>query len=153
MPEIPPDVPPAAPPPAAPAPTPVNRQEAVSLPGIFLLITGIIGILNGLASFAGGGIGRSLARFAQDQKMAEMLAKSGGGASGIISGVIVLAASALVIFGAIKMRQLQSWGLAMAASIVALLPCLGPCCCVGLPVGIWCLVILNKPEVKSAFQG
>jgi hypothetical protein len=151
-----PENPPVAPPAAAPAPppaTPVNPQEAVSLPGIFLLITGIIGVLNGLASFAGGGMGRSLARFAKDEKMAEMLAKSGGGFSGIISGVIVLAASGLVIFGAIKMRQLQSWGLAMAASIVALLPCLGPCCCVGLPVGIWCLVILNKPEVKSAFQG
>jgi hypothetical protein len=152
MPENPPADPPAAAP-APPPPTPVNPQEAVSLPGIFLLITGIIGVLNGLASFAGGGMGRSLARFAKDEKMAEMLAKSGGGFSGIISGVIVLAASGLVIFGAIKMRQLQSWGLAMAASIVALLPCLGPCCCVGLPVGIWCLVILNKPEVKSAFQG
>jgi hypothetical protein len=152
MPENPPANPPAAAP-APPPPTPVNPQEAVSLPGIFLLITGIIGVLNGLASFAGGGMGRSLARFAKDEKMAEMLAKSGGGFSGIISGVIVLAASGLVIFGAIKMRQLQSWGLAMAASIVALLPCLGPCCCVGLPVGIWCLVILNKPEVKSAFQG
>jgi hypothetical protein len=152
MPENPPAAPPAAAP-APPPPTPVNPQEAVSLPGIFLLITGIIGVLNGLASFAGGGMGRSLARFAKDERMAEMLAKSGGGLSGIISGVIVLAASGLVIFGAIKMRQLQSWGLAMAASIVALLPCLGPCCCVGLPVGIWCLVILNKPEVKSAFQG
>lgn len=136
---------------AAPAPSPVNAQEAVSLPGIFLLITGIVGVLVGFGNIFGAGASHALAQYAQDPKVAELLARSRG-MSGALGGVIVLATSAVTIFGAIKMRQLQSFGLAMAASILALLPCVGPCCCIGIPVGIWCLVVLNKPEVKSAFK-
>jgi hypothetical protein len=50
------------------------------------------------------------------------------------------------------MRKLESFGLCMTASILAMIPCLSPCCILGLPFGIWALVVLNKPEVKSAFQ-
>ncbi len=51
-----------------------------------------------------------------------------------------------------KMKKLESYGLAMAASIIAMIPCLSPCCLIGLPIGIWALVVLSKPEVKSAFH-
>lgn len=72
---------------------------------------------------------------------------------GPVGAAVALAMAALngfVLFGAIKMLRLQSRGLAMAACIVALLPC--SCCCIlGLPFGIWGLVVLNKPEVKSHF--
>jgi hypothetical protein len=44
---------------------------------------------------------------------------------------------------------IDSW--AMASSILALAPCVSPCCVVGLPIGIWSLVVLSQPEVKSAF--
>jgi hypothetical protein len=75
------------------------------------------------------------------------------GAQGPLAGAVNLLIAALngfVLFGAIKMLRLQSHGLAMAASIVAMLPC--QCCCLlGLPFGIWALVVLNKPEVKSQF--
>jgi hypothetical protein len=40
----------------------------------------------------------------------------------------------------------------MTASILALAPCISPCCLVGLPIGIWALVVLSKPEVKSSFH-
>lgn len=49
------------------------------------------------------------------------------------------------------MKQLQKWTLAVTASILAMIPCLGPCCLIGIPIGIWALVVLFKPEVKSAF--
>ena len=39
----------------------------------------------------------------------------------------------------------------MTASILAVVPCVSPCCLVGLPIGIWALVVLSKPEVKSQF--
>jgi hypothetical protein len=42
--------------------------------------------------------------------------------------------------------------LAVVMSIISMLPYLSGCCCVGLPVGIWALVVLFKPEVKSAFD-
>ena len=75
------------------------------------------------------------------------------GAQGPLAGVVNLMIAALngfVLFGAIKMMRLQSYGLVMAATIAAMLPC--QCCCLfGLPFGIWALVVLNKPEVKSHF--
>jgi hypothetical protein len=27
-----------------------------------------------------------------------------------------------------------------------------PCCFIGLPIGIWALIVLAKPEVKAAFH-
>jgi hypothetical protein len=75
------------------------------------------------------------------------------GAQGPLAGLINLVIAALngfVLFGAIKLLRLQNFGLVMAAVIVAMLPC--QCCCLlGLPFGIWALVVLNKPEVKSQF--
>jgi hypothetical protein len=60
--------------------------------------------------------------------------------------------SGLILFGGLKMQKLENYGLAMAASIVAMIPCISPCCLVGLPIGIWAVVVLSKPEVKNAFH-
>jgi len=58
---------------------------------------------------------------------------------------------ALVLFGALRMKGLRSYSLAMAGSILALLPC-SFCCWAGLPFGIWAIVTLNDPAVRAAFQ-
>ncbi|MBU8894255.1 hypothetical protein DRW03_12025 [Corallococcus sp. H22C18031201] len=58
----------------------------------------------------------------------------------------------LVFFGALKMKNLQSYGLAMTSAILACVPCCGPCGCLGLIPGIWALVVLNKNEVKACFS-
>jgi len=49
------------------------------------------------------------------------------------------------------MKELRNWTLAMVASILAMVPCIGACCLIGIPIGIWSLVVLMKPEVKAAF--
>ncbi len=68
-------------------------------------------------------------------------------------GAIVGSLIGIVIaLGAVKMKNLQSYGLAMTASILAMIPCVSPCCLLGLPFGIWALVVLGRPEVKSAFH-
>ena len=68
---------------------------------------------------------------------------------GIRIGIIV---SGFILFGALKMKRLENHGLAMATSVVAAVPCISPCCLIGLPIGIWAIVVLLKPEVKSAFH-
>ena len=73
------------------------------------------------------------------------------GPLGIINGLFALAMSILVLIGAAKMQSLRSFEFAFAAAILAMIPCLTPCCVLGLPFGIWALVVLNKPEVKSQF--
>jgi len=39
----------------------------------------------------------------------------------------------------------------VVASILAMVPCISPCCLLGIPIGIWALVVLMKPEVQQAF--
>ncbi|HSY74359.1 MAG TPA: DUF4339 domain-containing protein [Dongiaceae bacterium] len=74
------------------------------------------------------------------------------GPLGIATNFFSLAMSVLVLVGASKMQSLRSYEFAFAASIVAMVPCLTPCCILGLPFGIWALVVLCKPEVKSQFS-
>ncbi len=69
----------------------------------------------------------------------------------VIFGVIGLAMDVLVLIGGIKMKQLRGYTLAMIGSICAIVP-LNSCCCVGIPVGIWSLVVLLNADVKAAFQ-
>ncbi len=68
----------------------------------------------------------------------------GGSLLGIIMCFVVLT-------GAIKMKNLRSHGFAMTACILSMIP-LYCCCLLGLPFGIWGLVVLNNPDVKNAFS-
>ena len=82
----------------------------------------------------------------------EKLLQSTSGIAGAIFNVISMGIAAVILVGALKMKNLQNYGLAMAATILAMIPCLSPCCLIGLPIGIWSLVMLLKPEVKTAFH-
>ncbi|PTL79393.1 hypothetical protein [Vitiosangium sp. GDMCC 1.1324] len=83
----------------------------------------------------------------------EKLIRLLSGPLGISFNVFGLAQGVLMVLGGLKMKTLTNYRLAMAGAIAALVPCFIGCCCVmGLPVGIWSVVVLNKPEVKSAFR-
>jgi len=70
----------------------------------------------------------------------------------IPANLVAVAVAAVVILGAIKMKNLESYGLSMTAAILALIPCTSPCCVLGLPFGIWALVALTDPPVRAAFR-
>jgi hypothetical protein len=57
------------------------------------------------------------------------------------------------LIAALQMVRLRTWGLALAGCIVAALPLFSSACCVlTLPVSIWAIVTLMKPEVRAAFH-
>ena len=58
----------------------------------------------------------------------------------------------LVVVGAVKMKNLENWGLALTAAIIAVIPCFSCCCLLELPFGIWALVVLNDAAVRAAFR-
>ena len=140
-------------------PPPFNARAALSLPSILLMVVGAFGVLGGLANVAlyasGGRLLEPLVKMARDLQPGlrdALQSEMHPGAGSWAMALLALAASALVIYGALQMRGLKSWGLSLAACIVAMIPCFSSCCCViGLPVGIWAIVILNKPEVKAQF--
>ncbi len=71
--------------------------------------------------------------------------------AGVGSAIFGLCYWSIVLVGAVKMKNLSSYGFAMTACIMAMLPC-SLCCLLGLPFGIWGLVALNNPAVKDAFS-
>jgi hypothetical protein len=74
------------------------------------------------------------------------------GALGAVASILGILISGVILLGAVKMKRLENHGLAMAASILAMIPCLSPCCLIGMPIGIWAVVVLSKPEVRGAFH-
>ena len=77
------------------------------------------------------------------------------GPIGVASNLVLALVSAFVIVAAIQMSRLRAWPVAVAASGIAAVPCLMPycCCCINLPIAVWCLVVLLQPDVRSAFEG
>jgi hypothetical protein len=65
--------------------------------------------------------------------------------------VPTLAVYPLVIVAGMRMRQLQSRWLAILGAILAMLPC-SPVMLLGLPVGIWSLIVMADPSVQAAFE-
>jgi hypothetical protein len=62
----------------------------------------------------------------------------------------VLVFSLVTMLGALKMRRLESHGLALLGSVLAMLPC-SVGFVVGCPAGVWALFVLNRPKVRAAF--
>lgn len=131
-------------------PTP-DATRQVSGPSTGLLITGIIGAIFSLATFFSLIIGAGLSTIWWDD-IPDRYTEIWEGAAGMGSSFVGILVAAFIIYAALKMKELNQWGLAMAASILAMIPCISPCCIIGLPMGIWCLVVLTKPEVKAAFH-
>ena len=150
---------------AEPPQTPASIQPAgdgdraaalrqVKGPAIALIVTAILGLMLVVVGLVINvlmlsGFQTGLQQI-NDPQVQKLLSAMGGGL-GIVQDIISGVAGVIVLLGALKMQKLQSHQFALTAGIVAMLPCISPCCVFGLPAGIWALVILNKPEVKSQF--
>jgi len=147
---------------ASPAPLrgPVSPTARVSTPaqlvqgpGIFLIIVGALGLALHIFSLLAHVVGWTLARQPStgNPELDRVMTFLSGGA-GVAIDLLLLGLSALIGFGGLRMIKLKNYGLCIAASVIALVPCLSPCCCLGLPAGIWALIVLSRPEVKAAFE-
>jgi len=67
-------------------------------------------------------------------------------------GAAIVVANVVVLAGAIQMTRLRSFGLARTAAILAIIPCIGPCYLLGIPFGIWALVVLHDPAIRHSFR-
>jgi hypothetical protein len=145
---------------AAPGPAPIapmmaapsaGAADQVNGPAIGLLVTAILNVVAQPVFILMRLAGVTFAAANQMPRDQAAIAAFSG-VLGIVFGIIATILGVVVLIGALKMKKLQSYGFAMTASIIAMLPCIFPCCLLGLPMGIWALVVLAKPEVKSAFH-
>ena len=150
----------SAPPPPFSSPTTAASDghdaalQLVKGPAIGLKVTAILGLVLVAAGLVMnimtlGGF-QIFPQQINDPQMQKLLSSLSGGL-GIVQNIIGGVVGVIVLIGAAKMQKLQSYQFALTASIVAMVPCISPCCVFGLPFGIWALVVLNKPEVKSQF--
>jgi hypothetical protein len=70
----------------------------------------------------------------------------------LLWGCLLLAASSYVFWGALQMKRLTNYGHARFAATIACVPCVGPCCLLGIPFGAWALSVLGQPEVSQSFK-
>jgi phage FluMu protein Com len=69
-----------------------------------------------------------------------------------MSAVVGLFVCGIIIFGGMKMRELENYPLVLTAAILATVPCIGACCLLEVPFGIWALIVLSDKEVSQAFR-
>jgi hypothetical protein len=121
--------------------------ETVKGPATGLMVTAIIGIVLQAVALFFNMLGMALPT--GDSEGVRMLF---AGSLGSFFSVLGLAVGVVIFLGAQKMKALESYTWAMVASVVAIVPCVSPCCVIGLPIGIWSIVVLSKPEVKQSFS-
>ena len=133
-------------------PSAEQLRNRVQLPALFLIIYACLTLLlqivaHGFSLAAGNGL--------MDQGM-NPLAIRGANSSLIVTIavlVISLGLPIVTVYGAFKMRQLRSYGFAVTACILPMIPCVNSCCCgLALPFSIWGLVVLLDPNVRSLFD-
>ncbi|MBL8862517.1 MAG: hypothetical protein JNK02_10965 [Planctomycetes bacterium] len=131
--------------------------DKVKAPAIVLIVLGALGVLGSLASLALPNDPESMREAFEslgeqmDWGQDQIEAWTGTlGRFDVLMNLLGLAMALFVLFAGVQMLRGRMWGLAVAGSIVAMVPC-WCCCLLGIPAGIWSLVVLNDKDVKSAF--
>ena len=121
-------------------------------PGIGLIILGAINVLTALMLILGRLV--NLIK-GTDRVITDEARRLGYETANIffpLVSLISLAAAPIIIFGGVQMLRARSYPLALMAAILALIPLSSVCCISGIPLGLWALIVLRQPEVKSFFQ-
>ena len=129
----------------------LNKLKA---PAIGLIIAGAFNAVSGLYFLVSVLIQYS--RGALDRTFSEEAEQFGfyiGFWGTAVLGVLGFLVAPIVIYGAIQMMRGRSFSLARTAAILAVIPLTSCCFIIGIPFGIWALVVLAQPDVKALFRG
>jgi hypothetical protein len=81
------------------------------------------------------------------------IAQRGGFIAGHYAAIFILiAVDAIILTGAYSLQTCREYSKALTACILASIPCCSPLCILGMPFGIWGLVVLNNDDVKQSFS-
>ncbi len=124
--------------------TPMANTSIITAPAVALMVAGVWKIFGGiLGVLALAGINGWLGSFAG---LGDLM---GGWSSVAIFSVVLfkIIPGFFILFGGYQMLQKRSHAWAIGAGILAIVAC----SLIGLPAGIWALVVLARDDVKSAF--
>ena len=142
-----------------------DRETAlrkVKVPAIGLIIASSISIVEAIWDLiqlptAAAKMQQYESMFQDNPQAAQFMQKIGSlttGPFGYVQAILQILIAILILVGAIKMKSLRSYEFAFAAAILSVIPCINPCCgwILSLIFGIWAMVVLARPEVKSKFS-
>ena len=136
-------------PPASAAPVQQSEGNPLQVPAIILLVMSSLMLIYGLFNIF---VGLATGPPAVDPNVPNAQAVAMGQKIGFYGAVFLIPViNLLALLGSIAMLRLRQWPLAMAGAIVSLVPICGPCFILGIPIGIWCLILLNRKEVIDRF--
>jgi phage FluMu protein Com len=125
--------------------------QRVAGPATALIVVSILAIVLQVGATIVNIVGFAAGQGAQHQRI-DMFPMWAGGGIHLVSGAFGVIIAVLVLIGAMKMKKLENYPFAMASAIIAMIPCFWPCCILGLPFGIWALIVLGDSSVKAAFR-
>jgi hypothetical protein len=91
------------------------------------------------------GVAEELSQPAMMSKEAQIIIR-------LVWNVLMQAVNIVILIGAARMKGLRNHSHSTTACILSLIPCIGPCLVLGIPFGIWGLVVLKDPAVQAAFR-
>ena len=68
---------------------------------------------------------------------------------GVVASSLVI--YPVMIFGACRLLKGKNYFLATISCIIAAMPC-SLTCLIGIPLGLWGLIMINKPDIKNSFR-
>ena len=129
---------------------PLNKGKVMA-PAIALLVVGGLGLALSIFSCIWSMVAPPPVVDPNAPPFVQQFMQGGVGPLALAIQGVFLVVNGLIIAGGIQMLRLRSYTLSMTSTILAMIN-IGNCCClVGIPVGIWGLVILLQPDVKAAF--
>lgn len=129
-----------------------DASKKVLGPAIGLMVTAGVGIGVQLLGIVARLVGFSLASMMGTESGGRDMPWFATGALTSVLGAFSILIGLVILFGAVQMKSLSNYGLAMTVTILAMIPCVSPCCLIGIPIGIWALVVLLDSNVKAAFR-
>jgi len=126
-------------------------RAKVMAPAIAMLLLAGLGLMMGTLGVIMAMFGDAPPINPDDPEFMQAFQRGRVGALAVVLQVTLSSLNLVIIAGAIQMLRFKSWGLALTAAIVSMCN-VGNCCCLlGIPVGIWALVILLQQDVQRAF--
>lgn len=131
-------------------------EGKVAGPAIGLIVVGALGALMSLYGIVAGGVDPAMFEGMdlppEQRELFEKVAVSMQGAGSALN-IVGLILDVFIIWAGTRMMKLNSWTAAVVASALMMVPCFTGCCCVvGVPLGIWSLIVLFNKDVKQAFE-
>jgi hypothetical protein len=146
-------------PPSGATSSAADSLNELRTPGILMVLYGVVSLLTILTSVIADLFrkGNPLDQLPPEtpeffRKILEMQASIPPWAHWVQATLAVVVAGCLVQ-GGIQLMKGRSRAWAMTGAVLSIFPCFGGCCCLlGIPLGIWVLVLIQKPSIREVLR-